>query len=111
MRLATYTLHTDPKSIRIGALHDGRMLDLIAGERALNDGRRIIPVSMKGLLALGEPGLARAREVLERASKRPAQLPQGTFATESEIHYLPPIPDADKFLCVGKNYRTHLEEL
>ncbi|MDH4150724.1 MAG: fumarylacetoacetate hydrolase family protein [Betaproteobacteria bacterium] len=111
MRLATYTLHTDPKSIRIGALHDGRMLDLIAGERALNDGRRIIPVSMKGLLALGEPGLARAREVLERASKKPAQLPQGTFAAESEIHYLPPIPDADKFLCVGKNYRTHLEEL
>jgi 5-carboxymethyl-2-hydroxymuconate isomerase/acylpyruvate hydrolase len=28
-----------------------------------------------------------------------------------KITYLPPIPDADKFLCVGKNYRTHLEEL
>ena len=27
------------------------------------------------------------------------------------ITYLPPITDADKFLCVGKNYRTHLEEL
>jgi 2-keto-4-pentenoate hydratase/2-oxohepta-3-ene-1,7-dioic acid hydratase in catechol pathway len=27
------------------------------------------------------------------------------------ITYLPPIMDADKFLCVGKNYRTHLEEL
>ena len=24
---------------------------------------------------------------------------------------LPPVPDAEKFLCVGKNYRTHLEEL
>jgi 5-carboxymethyl-2-hydroxymuconate isomerase/acylpyruvate hydrolase len=24
---------------------------------------------------------------------------------------LPPITDADKFLCVGKNYRAHLEEL
>ena len=61
MRLATYTLHTDPKSIRIGALHEGHMVDLIAGERALNDGRRMIPVSMKGLLALGETGLARER--------------------------------------------------
>src|SRR5438309_11597940 len=30
---------------------------------------------------------------------------------EREIRYLPPIPDADKFLCAGKNYRTHLEEL
>ena len=23
----------------------------------------------------------------------------------------PPVPDADKFLCVGKNYRQHLDEL
>ena len=30
---------------------------------------------------------------------------------EREIRFLPPIPDADKFLCVGKNYRSHLEEL
>jgi len=111
MRLATYTLHSDPKSIRIGALHNGHMVDLIAGERALNDGRRMIPVSMKGLLALGEAGLARAREVMDRAENDPAKLPQGTLAPETEIHYLPPIPDADKFLCVGKNYRTHLEEL
>ena len=111
MRLATYTLHTDPKSIRIGALHEGHMVDLIAGERALNDGRRMIPVSMKGLLALGETGLARAREVMDRAENDPARLPHGTLAPETEIHYLPPIPDADKFLCVGKNYRTHLEEL
>ena len=28
-----------------------------------------------------------------------------------EINFLPPIPDSDKFLCVGKNYRAHLEEL
>lgn len=28
-----------------------------------------------------------------------------------DITYLPPIMDAEKFLCVGKNYRTHLEEL
>ena len=29
----------------------------------------------------------------------------------SSVRFLPPIPDADKFLCVGKNYRSHLEEL
>lgn len=111
MRLATYTLHSDPKSVRIGALRDGRMLDLIAGERALNDGQRIIPGSMKALLALGKAGLDRARVVLERAASDPARLPQGALTPDAEIHYLPPIPDADKFLCVGKNYRTHLEEL
>ena len=30
---------------------------------------------------------------------------------KASIAYLPPIMDADKFLCVGKNYRKHLEEL
>ncbi|MGD9946602.1 MAG: fumarylacetoacetate hydrolase family protein, partial [Burkholderiaceae bacterium] len=29
----------------------------------------------------------------------------------SEIQFRPPVPDASKFLCVGKNYRSHLEEL
>src|SRR6185436_3520097 len=29
----------------------------------------------------------------------------------SQIRFLPPIPDPEKFLCVGKNYRSHLDEL
>lgn len=111
MRLATYTLLSDPKSVRIGALLDGGMLDLVAGERAMGDGKSMIPASMKGLLALGEAGLARARAVLEYAGKNTAKLDKATLAPDADVHYLPPIPDADKFLCVGKNYRTHLEEL
>lgn len=111
MRLATYTLLTDPKTVRIGALLNGRMLDLVAGERALNDGRTVIPASMKDLLALGDSGLARARAVIEYAEKNAAKLDNPVLAPEADVHYLPPIPDADKFLCVGKNYRTHLEEL
>ena len=66
---------------------------------------------MKGLLALGEAGLARARAVLEYAGKNAAKLDKATLAPDADVHYLPPVPDADKFLCVGKNYRTHLEEL
>jgi 2-keto-4-pentenoate hydratase/2-oxohepta-3-ene-1,7-dioic acid hydratase in catechol pathway len=133
MRLATYTLLSDPATVRIGAELDGRMLDLRAAERLLGDGRALIPASMKGLLALGEPGLARARAVLARARERAAGLDADTlaaeeairylppvfrrpagqpiFAAEEAIRYLPPVPDADKFLCVGKNYRSHLEEL
>jgi len=111
MRLATYTLLSDPQTVRIGAQLGSSMLDLAAGERTLNDGRRIIPASMKGLLALGDAGLARARSVLEFAGGNAARLDSKTLAPDSDVHYLPPIPDADKFLCVGKNYRTHLEEL
>ncbi len=111
MRLATYTLLSDPGTVRIGAQLDGKMLDLVAGERALNDGKQIIPASMKGLLALGDAGLERARAVLEHAGRNAAKLSGETLAPDTSVHYLPPIPDADKFLCVGKNYRTHLEEL
>ena len=35
----------------------------------------------------------------------------GALHALDHLHWLPPIHDADKFLCVGKNYRSHLEEL
>lgn len=111
MRLATYTLLCDPATVRIGARLGDRVLDLAGAERAMNDGTTLIPASMKGLLALGEPGMARARAVLAHARDHAARLDARTLAAESEIRFLPPVPDADKFLCVGKNYRTHLEEL
>jgi len=111
MRLATYTLLSDPATVRIGAQLNGHVLDLVAAERAMNDGKTQIPASMKGLLALGEAGMARARAVLEQARKGAVKPDGRMLAAESEIRFLPPVPDADKFLCVGKNYRTHLEEL
>jgi 2-keto-4-pentenoate hydratase/2-oxohepta-3-ene-1,7-dioic acid hydratase in catechol pathway len=111
MRLATYTLITEPQNVRIGAQLNGNILDLVAGERAMGDGKQIIPASMKGLLALGEAGMARARAVLEHARAQPAKFDAATLAPEGSVRFLPPVPDADKFLCVGKNYRTHLEEL
>ena len=111
MRLATFTFKSDPKTPRLGALLGERMLDLAACERARADGKASIPASMKQLLGLGKPGLERARQLLDYASANAARLPKGVVSEAGEIIFLPPIPDADKFLCVGKNYRTHLEEL
>jgi 2-keto-4-pentenoate hydratase/2-oxohepta-3-ene-1,7-dioic acid hydratase in catechol pathway len=85
VRLATFTLKAGPRQPRVGALLDGKVVELAAR-------------SMKELLALGKPGLDAAKS--PRASHPLA-----------DVAFLPPIPDADKFLCVGKNYRTHLEEL
>ena len=58
--------------------------------------------SMKQLLAAEGPKLERLRAI--DFSGRPVH-------SARDIVYLPPVPDADKFLCVGKNYRQHLEEL
>ena len=85
MRLLTFCTRDNPAA-RIGRRESAQVVDLGPGR-------------MKDLLAGGPAALERVREA------------RGPMLKESDIRYLPPIPDADKFLCVGKNYRQHLEEL
>jgi 5-carboxymethyl-2-hydroxymuconate isomerase/acylpyruvate hydrolase len=98
MRLLTFSTRENPTP-RIGLCQGKRILDLSAHG---------FPARMKDLLAAGRAALERARALGATWKKDPASF----FALEErDIRYLPPIPDADKFLCVGKNYRAHLEEL
>jgi 2-keto-4-pentenoate hydratase/2-oxohepta-3-ene-1,7-dioic acid hydratase in catechol pathway len=106
MRLITYT--TGPAGLpRIGVRVGHRVLDIEAASRV--DGEPL-PGTMKTLLREGRGALSRVQ-----AMAKAAQVNAGRFATamveERAIRFLPPVPDADKFLCVGKNYRAHLEEL
>jgi 2-keto-4-pentenoate hydratase/2-oxohepta-3-ene-1,7-dioic acid hydratase in catechol pathway len=106
MRLITYT--TGPAGLpRIGVRVGHRVLDIEAASRV--DGEPL-PGTMKTLLREGRGALSRVQ-----AMCKAAQVNAGRFATamveERAIRFLPPVPDADKFLCVGKNYRAHLEEL
>jgi 5-carboxymethyl-2-hydroxymuconate isomerase/acylpyruvate hydrolase len=93
---------------RIGARVSRQVLDFaaaagVAGETAL-------PSRMRDLLAAGKPAMKQVRRLLEQANADRAGF-GAALLEEREIRYLPPVPDPDKFLCVGKNYRTHLEEL
>jgi 5-carboxymethyl-2-hydroxymuconate isomerase/acylpyruvate hydrolase len=88
MRLVTYC-KTGSKDPRLGVRRGKKILDLGAGR-------------MKDLLAGGPPALQKLRIMAS---------PESGGLEEKDITYLPPIPDAEKFLCVGKNYRQHLEEL
>lgn len=65
------------------------------------------PASMKEFLRAGDPAMSQAKSWVQTAHEDfgPILLPA------KEITYLPPIMDAEKFLCVGKNYRSHLAEL
>jgi 2-keto-4-pentenoate hydratase/2-oxohepta-3-ene-1,7-dioic acid hydratase in catechol pathway len=106
MRLITFS----PRGTnfpRIGARVDKRILDLAAAPRA---GAPELPARMKDLLAAGPAAMERVRKLIEAARAEPARF-KAALLDERDIRYLPPIPDADKFLCVGKNYRQHLEEL
>lgn len=96
MRLATFATKTNPHYPRLGVLSGNRMLDLA---------QCALPAqSMKELLAEGPQGLDAVRRHLDKPKA-------GALREFKDILFLPPIPDAEKFLCVGKNYRAHLEEL
>src|SRR4051812_13340143 len=106
MRLLTYSLLPDgvPRAgVRVGH----RVLDIEGASRV--DGEPL-PNTVKGLLRAGRGALARVAGLC-KAAKTGA----GKFSTllydERSFRWQPAIPDADKFLCVGKNYRSHLEEL
>jgi len=111
MRLATFAPKAHSNKPRLGALLGNELLDLAACERALGDRRRGIPATMRKLLARGRPTLDRVRQLLDFAKESPALVPAEALFGLEDVKLLPPIPDPDKFLCVGKNYRSHLEEL
>lgn len=103
MKLATFTHSAEPRVHRIGALHERGMVDLAqcAALRGIADSSL---ASMRTLLAGGERAMALARMLAADPHFEAVHALSG-------IRYQPPVPDAEKFLCVGKNYRSHLEEL
>jgi len=106
MRLITYS--SGPTgTARLGVRVGHRVLDVESASRV--DGQPL-PNTMKGLLREGRGALSRVR-ALAKAAQSSAGRYAGAMLEERAIRFLPPVPDPDKFLCVGKNYRAHLEEL
>jgi 2-keto-4-pentenoate hydratase/2-oxohepta-3-ene-1,7-dioic acid hydratase in catechol pathway len=65
------------------------------------------PSGMKEFLSAGDSVMNQAKAWVKTAHADSNSI----LLSAKDITYLPPILDAEKFLCVGKNYRTHLEEL
>jgi len=107
MRLLTFRIR-GVDAPRIGARVSRQVLDLAAAAGVA--GEAPPPTRMRDLLAAGRPAMKQARKLYEQA-KADRDGFAAALLDEREIRFLPPVPDADKFLCVGKNYRTHLEEL
>jgi 2-keto-4-pentenoate hydratase/2-oxohepta-3-ene-1,7-dioic acid hydratase in catechol pathway len=89
MRLVTY----DPGGgARAGALADGRVVD---AWEAIGGAPGPEP-SLRALLASGRTG-----ELGE---------PEAPGEPIERVRLLPPVPDPDKIVCIGLNYRSHAEE-
>jgi len=72
---------------------------------ALLDGDRVIPLtgerSVRQILTDGGEALSRIEKSLDRE----------TFLPLSEVTLGPPVPDPDKIICIGLNYREHAGEV
>jgi 2-keto-4-pentenoate hydratase/2-oxohepta-3-ene-1,7-dioic acid hydratase in catechol pathway len=91
MRLVTYASDRGP---RAGVQTDEGVID--AWDLIGDEGRS----SLKDLLASGR--LDEVRSAVETGSGEPLMLGPGGILT--------PVPDPDKIICVGLNYRAHAEE-
>lgn len=92
MKFATIATENGPRAC---VLTDGKYVDLHAADPSL-------PTSLKALLALGEAGLKKAAAVAEQA---------GTVRFDpSTAQHLAVIPDPQKIVCLGLNYRDHAIE-
>jgi 2-keto-4-pentenoate hydratase/2-oxohepta-3-ene-1,7-dioic acid hydratase in catechol pathway len=110
MRLATFASRNDPRRARIGVETPAGLVD-IAAALALYSVPPLTAGSMKELLRLGAPALDAVRKLATDVTRDRSGKFASALHVTADVEFLPPIPDAGKFLCVGKNYRSHLEEL
>jgi 2-keto-4-pentenoate hydratase/2-oxohepta-3-ene-1,7-dioic acid hydratase in catechol pathway len=102
MRLVSYADGSGP--LRAGVLVDDRVVDAQACASEAGLDGRVQWHSVKSILARADPdaleALAGASRTLAATDGRP----------RADVTLGPPIPDPEKVLCIGLNYRDHVEE-
>jgi 2-keto-4-pentenoate hydratase/2-oxohepta-3-ene-1,7-dioic acid hydratase in catechol pathway len=94
-------------------LQEGRIVDLLeaAGELAA---RGELPISKEDLLDTPDlkSWLSRGAQFIEVARRIGELLEENSEAVYpiEDVRLLPPIPDPEKIVCIGLNYRDHAEE-
>jgi 2-keto-4-pentenoate hydratase/2-oxohepta-3-ene-1,7-dioic acid hydratase in catechol pathway len=69
-------------------------------------------VDSDGILELTRPELPTLRSFISTGMcLRKQDLTDARRLSAKDVHWLPPIPEPDKIICVGLNYRVHAEEL
>ncbi len=92
MRLATFSQNGTTK---IGVRTDAGLIDLSAADPGL-------PATVRDLIASGP-------EALEKAGQAAAAAPDAA-RVEGAVTWLPPVPDPQKIICIGLNYKDHAAE-
>lgn len=91
MRWVTVAADQGPRACGV---YQGKYVDVNAADPSL-------PSSVRGILALGLDGQKRVWDALSRGS---------VAYDPAQVKLLPPVPDAQKIVCIGLNYRDHAIE-
>jgi 2-keto-4-pentenoate hydratase/2-oxohepta-3-ene-1,7-dioic acid hydratase in catechol pathway len=103
MRLVTYDLQ---RKWRSGIAIENKIVDATMAAKAANilmdDGE----ISNRAIIQLAPD----EQEQLAQAARELARLENYNTYLVEDVHLGPPIPDPDKIICLGLNYRSHIEE-
>ncbi len=102
MKLVSYMRRDDGGDIRAGVAIGAGIVDLRDGARALG---LDAPVSIIGLLDLGEPGMETARRVATAADA--GEIP---VVPSAEIVLKPALPEPTTIYLLAGNYQSHITE-
>src|SRR5438477_1277733 len=109
MKLVTFVRSEAGSKPKVGAWVDGDIVDIEAALRLVDRSTDSFPGSLKLLIAAGANGLVMAKRGIDAAACTNAG--DGVRWPRQEVRLLPPILDPNVFFCVGKNNKSHLEEL
>lgn len=111
MRLVTYI---EAGEGRAGLVVKDFVIDLerASGEALFQkEGVKRLPTSLKEVLRRGDEALERCSRLESRFRELPVEeYPAGFCIPLCEAKLAPPIPDPQKIICIGMNYRDHCEE-
>lgn len=110
MKLVTYSSSGQP---RVGLAIAGHVADLAKAANVFGvSGKQ--PASVLEYLEQGESARQAVEGVWKLCSdpKRISELSSaGVLTAEKDVDYLPPIPNPNKIICLGQNYRAHVKEM
>src|SRR5579864_678130 len=109
MKLLTFVHGARDAKPRIGAWLDGDIVDLAAARSLVDSSHGGLADSLRSLIAAGPSSLAAARRCLDAAAR--TKVGDGIRLRRDQVRLLPPITDPQVFFCVGKNNKSHLDEL
>lgn len=107
MKLLTFSQSGSDAPPKLGAWQRGDIIDLAASQDRFGDGSPF-PHSLKALIEQAD-WLARTKRLVDAAAN--SRQGDGIRFARDAVRLLPPIPDPGKFFCVGKNNKSHLDEL